>query len=401
MTVKVGSTTAFSFSNNENMMASYLSNQDVFGASIDDLDIWVDTPETVQKPTFSLKAEQERKSSTCSSSKNTTEIFDEKRIPSKSTKPKDIEQKRRSRSSKRTPEEFEEKKSTSKSTKPKDAEQKRRSRSCKPTTEQLDEKKSTIKSTKPKDERRKISTSGNTKSRKERTTDPAAEELAPVLAPLVSADAFPKTRTSRPKKPLYQERNEPLLSEDSLDFLMQRLKNERVVQPEELRKLKTPRKLKTAETGTMDPKRLSTIATLRSEASSNIKKSYLPSDNRRSKARRESVSDSLNKFLADNACPDLPAKSALRSVYSTPAEDSKTKKVRPSRRTTTQSKSSGESSSERKRTTNSGFLERHLLSVRPRQRQGGDGTRSVASAPVAASRKKDLFTRCQALKLTF
>jgi hypothetical protein len=352
-------------------MASFRLNQDVFGASTADYDIWVDSPEKSQKPKFSLKVEQERRSI---NSKHTAEEFDEK------------------------------KNTSSKSTRPKD--EKRKSNS------------------------KRSSTSGSTKSRKERTT--AAEEVAPVLAPLASVDAVLKTRTSRPKKPLHQKRNDPLSAEDGPDFLVQRLKKERkerVAQPQEPQKHKTteaeddldflvqmlkkekkvrvaqpqePRKHNTTEAGiSIEPKRF-TVALLRSEAGSNIKKSYLPrtsassSGNRRSEARRESVAASLNKFLSESARSDLPPKAALRSVHSTPEEDPKTKKVRPSRRRT----SCGGSSSDRKSKNKSGILENHLQSTGPRHRQDGVH-RSVASAPAAASRNKDLFTKCQALKLAF
>ena len=340
MKALVESTSSLSFTSNEDIMKSRrLITKDVFGASIDDVDIWMETPEQSQKPKFSMKVEQRRKSS---SSKQTREEFDEKKNTSKSTKPKDERRKSKSKRS---------------------------------------------------------STSGSTNRRKERATDPAEEKLAPVMAPLVSAtDTFPKTRTSRPKQPLHQERNEePLLSEDSVDFLMQRLKNERVTQPQEAQKHKTHQKHKTAESGiSVEPKRFTAAALRGEEAASRNKKkantSYLPrtsassSENRQ--ARQESVSASLNRFLADSASSDLPPKSDLRSVYSSP-EKSKTKKVRPSRRTTMRT------------------LGSHLQSTRPRRSQGGahrsvaSAQRSVASAPAVASRTKDLRTKCQALKLAF
>jgi hypothetical protein len=376
------STSSFSFTSDEDIMASFRFNQDVFGTSIADLDIWADTPEKFQKPKVSLKSEKKRRSSS-SKPQHTTEKLDEKKSSTSTSTTS----------------------SSSKSTKqPKD--EKRKSKSKRSSTSGSSTK---IKKERTKDSAAeelapvlaplvsvdRSSTSGSsTKIKKERRKDPPAEELAPVLAPLLSVDAFSKARTTaRPKQPLHQEHNEP----SNLDFLMQRLKKERVALPAQ-----EPRKHKTAGPEiSIEPKRF-TAASLRSETSSNNNKSYLPrtsassSENRRSKARRERVSDSLNKFLADSACNDLPLKSALRSVYSTPEEDSKTKKVRPSRRNT----GGGESSSERKPNAKSGILEKHLQSMRPRHRQDG-AHRSVASAPATATRKKDLSTKCQALKLTF
>jgi hypothetical protein len=491
MKALIESTSGISFTSDEDKMKSpfRLINQDVFGAAVNDLDIWFTTPVKSQGPKYSMKEEQKIKSS-CS--KHTTEDFDQRKSTSKSTKPngerRNSKAKRSSTSGRRkerTTTAAEElapalaprvgsdkskrsstngiRKSRKEQTIDPAAEElapelapplvgadkskrsstsgirkSRKDQTTYPAAEELapvlapplvgaDKSKrrsSTSGSTKSRKERtaeelapalapplvsadksKRRSTSGSTKSRKERTTDPAAEEVAPALAPpLVSADKSKRsstsgstksrttrTRTFQPKQPLHQDRNEPLPSEDSLDVLMQRLKNERAAQPQD------PRKHKTAESGiSVEPKRF-TAAAIRGEASRNKKKSYLPrSQSRFSKARRESVSDSLNKFLADNACIDLPPKSALRSVYSSPGEDSKRKKVRPSRRT----RIGGESSSERKPKTESGFLEKHLQSTRPRNRQGG-AQRSVASAPADASLKNDLLTKCQALKLAF
>jgi hypothetical protein len=106
--------------------------------------------------------------------------------------------------------------------------------------------------------------------------------------------------------------------------------------------------------------------------------------------RRESVKDSLSKFLRD--APDVPAKSADRSVHSAPATASHRSKVRSSRRTPQQ----------KMRRTVSGGLEAHLHSTRVARALEDGEHRSVASAPVGSvNRAASVAERCQKLKMTF